>query len=245
MKIVGLPISNGSKIPGCELGVNEIINHVINSGIIDRSDIYLIENFNDSYLSYRKKQIYRDLKNDKKILFIGSNHVCTTYIMNDILNIKFDNLYIFDAHCDFDNRIEYEKNRYNWNIINHIRKFIDNEIFVLGYRYFDKQMECSFVNTITDLDFIDYDHILEVIAQSISKNIYISIDMDSINPVEFPGTSFKEPAGLYLRELITTVKKLIFNSNYCVIDICEFNPLIEKDMSLRAIERIIREINYI
>lgn len=130
---------------------------------------------------------------------------------------------------------------YNWNFINHIQdKFKD--IFVLGYRYHDENMFCPRAKLISDIDFLNIDNVINNIKLSGNENVYVSIDLDVIDPSDFPGTNFKVAGGINIRELLYVVRYIIENSAYCIVDICEFNPLVEKEQSLLFIDRLIQEI---
>ena len=64
------------------------------------------------------------------------------------------------------------------------------------------------------------------IANTFSE-LYISIDIDVLDPCYAPGTGYLEPAGLSTLELIYSLKKLKILKNLRRVDLVEVNP--EKD----------------
>ena len=59
--------------------------------------------------------------------------------------------------------------------------------------------------------------------------LYISIDIDSVDPAFAPGTGYPEPAGLSSRELLYFIHRLKKLKNLKAVDIVEVNP--EKDLN--------------
>ena len=59
--------------------------------------------------------------------------------------------------------------------------------------------------------------------------LYVSIDIDVLDPAFAPGTGCTEPAGLTSRELIYFVQRLKLLKNLKIVDIVEINP--KKDVN--------------
>ena len=62
-----------------------------------------------------------------------------------------------------------------------------------------------------------------------SKELYVSIDIDVIDPVFAPGTGYKEPGGLTSRQFIYLIQRINKIKNLKAIDIVEINP--DKDVN--------------
>jgi len=71
------------------------------------------------------------------------------------------------------------------------------------------------------------DSIMEI-ARGFSS-LYISIDIDSVDPAFAPGTGYMEPGGLTSRELLYFLQRLKLLKNIKALDIVEINP--EKDVN--------------
>lgn len=75
------------------------------------------------------------------------------------------------------------------------------------------------------------------------RRLYLSIDIDAVDPAFAPGTGCCEPGGLSSRELIYLVQRLKNLKNLKFIDLVEVNP--DKDencKTLKLAEKIIREV---
>jgi len=72
--------------------------------------------------------------------------------------------------------------------------------------------------------------------------LYISLDIDVLDPAYAPGTGTPEPGGLTTRELFPLVRRLCAENNLVGFDLVEFNPLVDPGYttSLNA-NRLLRE----
>ena len=73
--------------------------------------------------------------------------------------------------------------------------------------------------------------------------MYISIDIDVLDPAFAPGTGYCEPGGLSTRELLYMIQRLKWLKNYEIADIVEIAA--DKDinnMTICAAAKIVREL---
>ena len=59
------------------------------------------------------------------------------------------------------------------------------------------------------------------------KNLYISLDIDVLDPSYAPGTGTPEPGGLTTRELFPVIRGLCTEKNLVGFDLVELNPLVD------------------
>lgn len=66
----------------------------------------------------------------------------------------------------------------------------------------------------------------EVIAEAKASapNVFISFDVDVIDPAFVPGTSTPEPGGLYIREVLPLVRRLCAETNVVGFELVELRP---------------------
>lgn len=69
----------------------------------------------------------------------------------------------------------------------------------------------------------------EAVAQKIpeSENIYVTLDIDALDPSEAPGTGTPEPGGLTYRQLRTMLRILAQKGRLVGMDLVEVNPLFD------------------
>jgi formimidoylglutamase len=76
-----------------------------------------------------------------------------------------------------------------------------------------------------------WDHVMErAIAEATSSGaeyLYVSFDMDTIDPGFAPGTGTPEPGGLTPREVFPLVRRLCAEANVVGMEIVELNPLVD------------------
>ena len=185
------------------------------------------------------KNSIKELEKEKILLILGGDHSTTAKIYS-FFQDEFSRMILFDAHND---KEEIESGvMCNWNIINYLEREIEKGL-CFGYRYNRTNMPLSSkFQYISAIDFLNWNNIKQIIDKLIDykNNIYISVDV--FNQSEFPGVGFPVPGGIEIREFIRCLDYIILNTNKVIIDLCEFNPLVEKEVSLEAYKYIIYEI---
>ena len=74
------------------------------------------------------------------------------------------------------------------------------------------------------------------------EELYISIDIDALDPSIAPGTHYTEPNGLQLDQLLYFIRKLKILKNIKKIDLVEVNPDIENKITIKTASKIISEL---
>jgi len=146
----------------------------------------------------------------------------------------------FDAHYDAG---ESEMG----HLISHgqpVRRLV-NEGHVLGKNYiqvglrgywpgedgFEWMREQGFrYHTMAEIQRDGWDAVMERVLREASdgpEKLYISLDVDVLDPSYAPGTGTPEPGGLTNRELFPLIRRLCAENNMVGFDLVEFNPLID------------------
>ena len=235
MKIINFPYKGITKKPGAELGFAFFLKSIL----VDHNKYFSDTEFIDMSQYTQKNLIKFDNEN---ILFFGGDHSTTSKIINDVLSNAPRNIIIFDAHNDYENI--FQETYKNWNVINFLEKLKFSGL-LLGYRFDDLNMKkVSFLKYIRDTEFQELRYVLDELKLFCIKSevVYVSIDLDVLNFVEFPGTGFRCAGGISLRELLICLNTIIENSKRLIVDIVEFNPLIEHEYSLEILKRLFYEL---
>ena len=75
------------------------------------------------------------------------------------------------------------------------------------------------------------------------KELYLSLDIDVVDPAFAPGTGYKEPGGLTSRQLIYLIQRLNKVKGLKGIDIVEINPLLDKEgLTVKLGAKILSEL---
>jgi len=171
------------------------------------------------------------LEMDKFIITLGGEHSITLGAVkahrNKIGEFSVLNL---DAHTDL--RDSYEGTPYNHACV--MRRVIDEGCPVVeaGIRSYSKE-EADYIRDSSDVKVIHASAILESgntdwIDEAVScllPDVYVSVDVDSLDPSVMPSTGTPEPGGLYWYDVMGLLRKTFHNKNVIGMDIVELAPM--------------------
>ena len=181
--------------------------------------------------------------NDDKIPFmIGGEHLVTLGAVRAVAE-KYTDLHIlhFDAHTDL--REEYLGETLShatvikrcWDIVG------DNKIYQFGIRSGEKY-EFEFAKQHTFLTKFNTNGIEQAIKNLKGKPVYLTLDLDILDPSIFSGTGTPEAGGITFNELLNAlIKTLELNIVGC--DVNELSPVYDASGVSTAVAcKIIREL---
>ena len=205
------------------------------------------------------KSIYKQNKNIIPVM-VGGDHFCTYPVikaLEDLFIKKNDTgVLIFDAHLDlYEN---YDKGKYSHATVSHrifdLNFISNNNLLIVGTRDIDipesitaKSEQISHLNAyvLHDIGVDSFiEKIIEFLKKSNTKNIYISIDIDVLDPSIAPGTGYAIPGGFSYRELWKILRKLTENINIIGFDLVEVSPNLDlaNNMTSNAAAKLIIEL---
>ena len=173
-----------------------------------------------------------DIVSTKKIpITIGGDHSITTLILQAIYDTfegeKISLLY-FDAHPDF---VSSTRNYYG-SVITDSSGYINfTKSILIGTRAAEmeelRNASKQKLEIITPIDIIEFGinaTVKKIIAKCGSNKVYMSIDLDCMDPGVAPGVSVPAPGGLFPLDLIYMIKKISENLQILGMDIVELSP---------------------
>ncbi len=169
----------------------------------------------------------KNLINDNKFpLFIGGEHLISLPLIKEVYKKYGDDLIVlhFDAHADL--RESYlGEDLSHATVIRRISDFVKTEnIFQFGIRSGTKEeIEYARLNTNVFL-FDSLEPFKKIINRIIDKPVYITLDIDILDPAYANGTGTPEPGGCTSKEIL----EIIYESrrlNIVGFDIVEVNPI--------------------
>jgi len=227
-KNLALTTELGYKIP--DFKVVDIGNVSIESEKVDK---------NLQEITKFVQEIYSENKNVIPIM-IGGDHFCTFPVMKavgDIFEKKEElGVLIFDAHLDLYE--EWDKGVYSHATISHRIFDLDyiskKNLVIAGTRDIDiPELDIADKENIFHLDAYrlleeglneSIEQIIEYFKYSKIKSLYISIDIDALDPSIAPGTGFAIPGGFSYRELWKTLREIAKSFNIIGFDLVEVAP---------------------
>ena len=210
---------------------------------VDNDNIQESENI----LYNSAKEIFS--KQEKQI-FIGGDHSITYPIFKAFQEEnKEPFLIVFDAHADcMPPQQEPTHEEFLRAIIEN--GFPAQNIILVGARKIEpEEMKFLLENEVKVFtDIFDMEAAADYITEKANgKDLYISIDIDALDPAFAPAVNYPEPAGLSSKEFFYIFKSLLRIKSLKTIDIVEAIP--EKDnpqkLTLRTITKIIEEASTI
>ncbi len=182
------------------------------------------------------------LSDGKKPLMIGGEHLVTLGSVRAALT-KYPELHMlhFDAHTDL--REDYLGEPLShasvmkrcWDLIG------DGKIYQFGIRSGERE-EFLWAKEHTFLQKFNLDHLEEAIDALKGKPVYLTIDLDVLDPSVFPGTGTPEAGGITYMELIQALNR-VFTLNIVAADMNELSPVYDQSGSSTALAcKLLREL---
>jgi agmatinase len=251
MLIVKVPGINGlGKTKGCERAGNAILESlkeiysneegkIIDVKLLDLEEIHL----DNSNLELSNKLIYENsleiFDSKPQTIFLGGDHSISYSIGKAFLEHckkekKKPCLIVFDSHPDCMEPMK-EPTHEEW-----LRKIVEvgfpkENILIVGARN-SHQSEIKFIkeNKIKTISINNLTEDLQDMCDTImefsnGKELYVSIDIDIIDPVFAPSTGYPEIGGLTSRQFIYLIQRIKKIKSLRAVDLVEINEKMDKE----------------
>ncbi|MPM89550.1 Agmatinase [bioreactor metagenome] len=217
--------------------------------ICDIGDLELSMGDTDKVLNEIYEETKEILNDDRFPFMIGGEHLVTLPAFKAV-HEKYNDIYVlhFDAHTDL--REEYNNNKNShatvikrvWDIIG------DGRIFQFGIRSGTKEeFDFALKEKHTYMETHTIDTFWKIVSTLGGKNVYLTIDLDVLDPSIFPGTGTPEPGGITYRKF-EQIFKILKNSNINLVgcDIVELSPDYDRsNVSTVVACKILRELSLV
>ncbi|MEB3765032.1 MAG: agmatinase [Desulfurococcales archaeon] len=251
--IVGVPFDSTSSFkPGSRFGprsVREASNNIESNGILanrsyieqvkihDTGDLSVVPGDTLETLNRLSKVSEEVIQDGKLLVAIGGEHTITYGTVKAMTNLGIKPcIIVIDAH--FDLRKDYLGYLYSHASVMRriIESSLSDRIIYIGVRAYEEEeilyaeahKDRILYKTPIDVEREGYKNITVAAKRFLSqcRYIYVSIDIDGIDPSYAPGTGTPEPFGL---SPLTVVKILggILDNRLVGIDLVEVNPLVD------------------
>lgn len=215
---------------------------LLDVNVFDSGDLELPFGNPDNALDDIEARAAEILSDGKIPCMIGGEHLVTLGAVRAAAK-KYKNLHIvhFDAHADLrDDYLGVKKSHACvlhrcWDIVG------DGKIYQFGIRSGDRD-EFMFAKEHTYMNKFNFDT-LENIVQKIGHNpVYFTLDLDVVDPSEFPGTGTPEAGGVSFSQLLNAVRE-VSKLNIVGFDVNELSPIYDQTGRSTAFAcKILREI---
>jgi agmatinase len=174
----------------------------------------------------RVEELVSEVITKKKFpVMLGGEHSISTGAVR-ALKKKYSDLSVLqiDAHADL--RDEFENSMYSHAcVMRRIREEVDKVVQV-GIRSITKD-EMEFIHSEKIEKSIQFGAYIDrgKVLKNLSKNVYVSIDLDGFDPSFCPGVGTPEPGGLNWEEVIRLLHSVCEHKNVVGFDIVELAPI--------------------
>ena len=208
---------DGITIPICPMSGTLENKNILDFGNVDKDDLY---------------RLIFDIVSAKKVpITIGGDHSITTNILNGVYDALESNkivLLYFDAHPDF---VSSTRNYYGSVLADSSELINFTKSMLIGTRAAElEELENASnkkLEIITPLDIIEVginEILKKIMSKCQSSKVYLSIDLDCMDPGVAPGVSVPTPGGLLPLDLIYMIKKISEKLQVVGMDIVELCP---------------------
>ena len=211
--------------------------------IFDGGDLELPFGAPEPMLRMIERQAAGILKDGKRPFMLGGEHLVTLGAVRAAVK-KFPDLHIlhFDAHADL--RDDYLGQKLSHAcVLRKCHELVgDGKIYQFGIRSGDKsEFDWGREHVFTRL--FDFEGLQNAFAALAGKPVYLTVDLDVLDPSVFPGTGTPEPGGVSFDALRKAVTDACGALNVVAADVNELSPHYDASGASTAVAcKIVREM---
>lgn len=212
--------------------------------VFDSGDLELCFGSSEAALSDIEDRTAQILNDGKLPLMIGGEHLVTLGAVRAVLK-QYSDLHMihFDAHADL--RDDYLGAKLSHAcVLRRCHELLgDGRIHQFCIRSGEKT-EFAFAKAHTDMHPFDFEGLRAVVDQLTEANVpvYVTIDLDCLDPSVFPGTGTPEAGGVTFMQLLTAILE-VCKTNVVGADVNELAPMLDvSGVSTATACKVLREL---
>ncbi len=228
---------DGSANPYCERG-NKI---EFSNNIFDVGNIHFDKVDAESAFHTIKNRIAIEIEGDNKLISLGGDHsIAYPIILSHAEKYGKINVLQIDAHGDLYENFENNKYSHASPFARLLEADCLASLTQVGIRSLNlHQREQIQKYKVTCIEMKDYD---PSFINNLNSPLYISIDLDGIDPAYAPGVSHHEPGGFSSRQIIDLIHSI--KTPIIGADIVELNPMRDiNNMTAMLAYKLMKEIH--
>lgn len=240
VSLIGVPLDFNSSFMRGVAGAPQKIRDALNSGSMNwcsESGVDIKKSLNwkdvgdmdlsDENLAFQKieSMVSHHLSEQQKVLCLGGDHSITYPILSAYGRVYPDlTILHFDAHPDIYHELDGNPFSHACPFARIMEEGLAKRLVQLGIRTVNphqrEQMQRFKVDCIEMKDW--QDDLGQIDALKIVGPVYLSFDIDALDPSVAPGVSHHEPGGFQMRHVLNIIQNL--NAEIVGADIVEYNP---------------------
>mgnify|MGYP000014569247 CR=1 FL=1 len=207
--------------------------------MIDLGDLAVVHGNPELTLKRLKEALDVVISAGKKPVVLGGEHTLTYGVIRALRDkgLTGDDFYLvsLDAHMDLYDEWPLGQRISHATVMRRLFELLNaDQLVLLGVRACDNE-ELSFAEE-HGIDFISSfeltsqeDTLGELLSALREKHLYLSLDLDVLDPSMAPGVGNPEAGGLSYHQLLSVLKLIIRSAKSLIgFDLVEFNPLMDR-----------------
>lgn len=179
----------------------------------------------DKMIAELSARVRGHIRNKKYVVTLGGEHsISAATIAAHVESFKNVSVLQFDAHADL--RDEYHGSRYNHACVMARAREIAG-IVQVGIRSADvteRKLIQKAKNVFLAEDIYDNNKWFKKCLDKLTRNVYLTIDLDVFDPSILPSTGTPEPGGLGWYQVLKFLRLLMMKKNVVGLDVVELCP---------------------
>jgi len=211
--------------------------------IYDYGDIDIPFGNTKQTLKKIRKLTTKIINNNKKPIMIGGEHLVTLGSIQSLVK-KYPNLKVihFDAHTDLRDKYIGQKLSHA-TVLRRIYDLLGNNSIYQFYIRSGLKSEFLWAKEHTYLEKYSAKTLSKAIEKISDDPVYITIDLDVLDPSIFCGTGTPEPGGISFNQLLKSIYKMQNLKNVVGCDIVELAPKYDQSgVSTAVASKVLREL---
>lgn len=190
--------------------------------LCDLGDLELSYEAPDTPLSQIEARVRELTEQPVWPVFLGGEHTITLPIVR-ALSESYPALCVLSLDAHLDLRDSYLGEQVcHATVMRRVQELVGpGRVFSVGARSFTPEEASAAQNL---YPFEVYTHIPALVSRLKGRPCYLSLDLDLLNPAEFPAVSTPAPGGISYQELLKTIGEFS-QLSWVGIDLAEYNPL--------------------
>ncbi|TXN35815.1 agmatinase family protein [Flagellimonas hymeniacidonis] len=208
---------------------------LINPELLDDKGDYTISEYFDI-----EKITTENLEERNPLLTFGGDHSITFPILKAFCEVhgQIDILHI-DAHSDLYTSLDGDSFSHACPFYNIMKNKLASRLVQVGIRTLNSEQRENAKKY--DVEIIEMKDFVTTKLPTFQNPIYLSLDMDALDPAFAPGVSHHEPGGLSTRQVIKMIQEI--NVPILGADIVEYNPKRDiNNMTAMVCAKLFKEI---
>lgn len=187
-----------------------------------------------------ERDVARALDTGAPLVCLGGDHAITHPIVRAVRrrHAQLTILHI-DAHADIYDAYQGNPRSHASPFARIMEEGLADRLIQVGLRTINDEHRAQFARF--GVEVVEMRHWRDVPRFDIATPVYVSLDIDALDPAHAPGVSHREPGGLTVRQVIDLVHAI--DAPIVGADIVEFNPLCDIDGQTATVAaKLLKEI---